>query len=268
MSCAKGLGFTAALQCRLTELKQEQQRHKPAQREQAAYKPASRATAAPSSASPFGAGALQGPARADSSHRALTTGVDAGGGQPSSKYAWELQDLHLRMAAAIAQIRWELCLRTYSTASYRTAFSGDALVKLPRQAQTLDGSTLACKTPAFDLLMTQAADCMTTLLQGIMMNLDYTKHHSLSHFSRRMAMDHTGSWRLTRQRWLVIWSRHVWGEKRFLGQPCARGRALARLLGLQLPTMRSLLRNEPDPRPAAGRTDASQEAGRWARQPR
>ena len=27
-------------------------------------------------------------------------------GQPCSQYAWELQDLHLRMAAAIAQIRY------------------------------------------------------------------------------------------------------------------------------------------------------------------
>lgn len=29
-------------------------------------------------------------------------------GQPCSQYAWELQDLHMRMAAAIAQIRYGL----------------------------------------------------------------------------------------------------------------------------------------------------------------
>ena len=95
----------AALHCRLGEQRQEQQRHKPAQREQAAYKPASRATAAPLVASPCGAGHFPRPASAGSSHRALNTEADAGGGQPCSRYAWELQDLHLRMAAAIAQIR-------------------------------------------------------------------------------------------------------------------------------------------------------------------
>ena len=103
-----GIGITAASQCRLTELKQEHQRHKPAQREQAAYKPASRATAAPRTASPSGAGPSLGHTSTASSHVAVTAETDAGEGQPCSRYAWELQDLHLRMAAAIAQIRWEL----------------------------------------------------------------------------------------------------------------------------------------------------------------
>ncbi len=97
--------MTTALHCRLGEQKQEQQRHKPMQREQAAYKPASRATAAPLAASPSGAGTFLRPVSAAFSHRAINTEADAGGGQPCSRYAWELQDLHLRMAAAIAQIR-------------------------------------------------------------------------------------------------------------------------------------------------------------------
>jgi len=94
--------------CRLAELNQELQRYKPAHREQqVAYKPASRTSAARPATATVTAGATPAPASTGFCDWPGRAEADAEGGTPCSKYAWELQDLHTRMAAAIAHIRYD-----------------------------------------------------------------------------------------------------------------------------------------------------------------